>query len=319
MRVVFCGTAEFAAPSLRAVAAEHDVVAVVTQPDRAGSRGRPAPRPVGEVATDLGLPVLRPERIRAAESVAAILALRPDALVVAAYGQIIPAALLDGPRFGGVNVHGSLLPRWRGAAPVAAAILAGDERTGVSIMRMDVGLDTGPVYARRATSIAPTDTTPVLTGRLAAMGSELLGEVLRRLGDGGMVAEPQDAALATVAPRLRREDGAVGWAEVSAIDLDRRVRALQPWPGVTMVLGEGAVRVHAGSVVGDGTGGPGGGDRLPSSPGSVLATAGDRVDVQTAAGVYRLIEVQPAGGRRMSAAAYLRGRRSAPVVTAGTS
>lgn len=312
MRVVFCGTSEFAVPSLRAVAREHDVVAVVTQPDRAGSRGRPAPRPVGDAASRLGLPTLRPERVRAAQSVTDILALLPDVLVVAAYGQIIPAALLDGPRFGGVNVHGSLLPRWRGAAPVAAAILAGDDVTGVSIMRMDAGLDTGPVYERRSIEVAPSDTTPLLLGRLAEMGAEMVTGVLRRLVAGDITAEPQDEAAATVAPRLRREDGVVRWEAVSAKDVDRRVRALQPWPGVTAELGGQAVRVHSGRVAS--------GPVVITAPpaGSVVATVADVVDVQTADGVYSVAEVQPPGGRRMSAAAYLRGRRPARAAAAAS-
>jgi methionyl-tRNA formyltransferase len=303
MRIVFCGTADFAVPALHAVAAAHEVLAVVTQPDRPGSRGRPAPRPVSDAAALLELPVLRPERIRAPESVDAILAFDPEALVVAAYGQIIPAALLDAPRFGGINVHGSLLPRWRGAAPVAAAILAGDERTGVSIMRMDVGIDTGPVYATRELPIAPADTAPLLSERLAAHGAGLLLEVLEVVANGTAVATPQDDAQATYAPRLTREDGAVEWAAVTAADADRRVRALQPWPGVTAPLGGRRVRIIAGTVSETPVDG--------AAPGDIVATAGEEADVATAAGAYRVAYVQPPGGRVMAAAAYLRGRRVA--------
>jgi methionyl-tRNA formyltransferase len=300
MRIVFCGTADFAVPSLRALANSHQLLAVVTQPDRPGSRGRPAPRPIGDATDLLHLPLLRPERIRAPESVEVILALQPDALVVAAYGQIIPMALLDGPRFGGINVHGSLLPRWRGAAPVAAAILNGDQRTGVSIMRMDAGLDTGPVYATRVIDVAPTDTTPLLTERLAEHGAAVLLEVLDAVAAGTTAAAPQDHAQATYAPRLTREDGAIEWAAVSAVEVDRRVRALQPWPGVTAALGGQRVRLIAGEV------GDAGVDGMV--PGAVMATAGQDVDVATAGGVYRIAIVQPAGGRPMAAAAYLRGR-----------
>jgi methionyl-tRNA formyltransferase len=302
MRIVFCGTADFAVPSLRALADAHEVLAVVTQPDRPGSRGRPAPRPAGAAAELLGLPVLRPERIRAPESVQAILAQRADALVVAAYGQIIPAALLDGPEHGGINVHGSLLPRWRGAAPVAAAILAGDRRTAVSIMRMDVGLDTGPVYATHEVDIAPTDTAPLLSERLAEHGARLLLEVLDAVSAGTATATPQDESQATHAPRLTRGDGAIEWATVSAVEVDRRVRALQPWPGVTAPLAGQRVRLIAGQV-GDAT-------ADGTAPGEVVATAGDEVDVATAGGVYRVGMVQPPGGRPMSAAAYLRGRHT---------
>jgi methionyl-tRNA formyltransferase len=304
MRIVFCGTADFAVPSLRALVDVHDVLAVVTQPDRPGSRGLPASRPVGDAAQLLQLPVLRPQHIRAPESVEAILAWQPDALVVAAYGQIIPASLLDGPRFGGINVHGSVLPRWRGAAPVAAAILAGDERTGVSIMRMDVGLDTGAVYAMREIDIAPADTTPLLAERLAEHGAGLLLAVLEALAAGSAVAIPQDDSQTTYAPRLTREDGAIEWSAVSAVEVDRRVRALHPWPGVTAPLGGQRVRLIAGELPGR--------DARGATPGDAVATAGEDVDVATAGGVYRVGFVQPPGGRPMSAAAYLRGRRTRP-------
>ncbi|HWF57175.1 MAG TPA: methionyl-tRNA formyltransferase [Candidatus Dormibacteraeota bacterium] len=302
MRIVFCGTAEFAVPSLRALANAHEVLAVVTQPDRPGSRGRPAPRPAAAAADLLGLTVLRPERIRAPQSVAAILALHPEALVVAAYGQIIPAALLDAPAHGGVNVHGSLLPRWRGAAPVAAAILAGDDHTGVSIMRMDAGLDTGPVYAAHVVEIAPTDTAPLLSERLAEHGARLLLEVLEAIAAGTATAAPQDETGATYAPRLTRQDGAIEWAGVTAVEMDQRVRALQPWPGVTALLAGQRVRVIAGQArAADGAG---------AVPGAVVPAPGEGIDVTTAAGVYRIAIVQPPGGRPMAAAAYLRGRRT---------
>ena len=304
MRVVFCGTADFAVPSLRALVNAHEVAAVVTQPRRPGSRGRPAPRPVGEAAATLGLPILAPERLRAPETIAAILDLSADVLVVAAYGQIVPAALLDGPRHGGVNVHGSALPRWRGAAPVAAAILAGDEETGVSIMRMDTGIDTGPVYATRRVRIAATDSTPLLGARLAEHGAALLMEVLAGISDGTASALTQDDSQATYAPRLSRDDAVVEWGAFSAVEIDRHVRAMQPWPGTTAPLGGQPVRIHAGEVIADGGG--------RAAAGSVTRLAGDAADVATAAGTYRVAVVQPPGGRPMSAAAYLRGRR-APV------
>jgi methionyl-tRNA formyltransferase len=303
MRIVFCGTAGFAVPSLRAIAAVHEVLAVVTQPDRPGSRGRPAPRAVGDAASELGLMALRPERIRAEQSVSEIMALHPEALVVAAYGQIIPPALLDGPPHGGINVHGSVLPRWRGAAPVAAAILAGDEVSGVSVMRMDAGLDTGPVYATREIPVAPTDTTPLLTDRLAAHGAGLLLEVLEALAAGTAVAVPQEGERATAAPRLTRQDGALDWSARTALEVDRRVRALQPWPGTTAALGGREVRLVAGGVSSRAT--------PHTKPGVVIGRDGESVDVATADGAYRVDFVQPPGGRSMSAAAYLRGRRAA--------
>jgi methionyl-tRNA formyltransferase len=303
LRIAFLGTADFAVPSLAAcLDAGCDVAAVVTQPERPGDRGRPAPRPVGDLARERGLPLLQPSRIREPAATAELLDLGIDALVVAAYGQILPAALLEGPRLGGVNVHASLLPRWRGASPVAAAILAGDAQTGVSIMRMDVGLDTGPVYAMRATPIAATEATPELTGRLAAMGADLLVEVLAGLEAGTVTAEPQDGAAATLAPRLRRDDGRVDWSEVGAAEVDRRVRGLDPWPGVTAPLGGAEVRLLAGAPLSRGD------DVGP--PGTVLRTDREVAEVATRDGVYAVRRVQPPGRRPMDAAAYLRGRRA---------
>jgi methionyl-tRNA formyltransferase len=302
LRIAFLGTAEFSVPSLRAcLDAQCDVAAVVTQPDRPGDRGRPAPRPVADLARERGLPILQPPRIRDPEATAAVLALGVDALVVAAYGQILPVALLEGPRLGGVNVHASLLPRWRGASPVAAAILAGDAQTGVSIMRMEAGLDTGPVYAQRATAIGPAETAPQLGRRLAEMGAGLLVEVLAALERGGVAAWPQDDAAASLAPRLRREDGQLDWAAATAVEVDRRVRALDPWPGVTVPLGGAEVRLLAGEPL----------EREPgAAPGTVLRTAGEVAEVAAREGVYGVRRVQPPGRRPMDAAAYLRGRRS---------
>jgi methionyl-tRNA formyltransferase len=303
LRVAFCGTADFSVPSLRAlVDAGHDVVAVVTQPDRPGDRGRPAPRPVAATAGELGLPLHQPARIRDPDAVAALADLGLDALVVAAYGQILPTTLLDAPRLGGINVHASLLPRHRGAAPVAAAILAGDAETGVSIMRMEAGLDTGPVWATRSTPIGPRETAPDLTDRLAVMGADVLVDVLARLErEPSWAPEPQDGSRATYAPRLTREDGRVDWAEQGADEIDRRVRALQPWPGVTASLAGLDVRIHDGSATGAHAG--------STPPGEVVAVVGGSADVATAAGVYRIERLQPPGRRVMEAAAFLRGRR----------
>jgi len=311
VRLAFLGTAGFAVPSLLACAdAGHDIAVVVTQPSKLGSRGRPAPRPVAEAAGELGLEVWQPEKVRDPTAVARLLGMGLDALVVAAYGQILPAALLDGPRFGGVNVHASVLPRWRGAAPVAAAILAGDEETGVSIMRMEAGLDTGPVYAVRTLPIGPGVTTPDLTADLARIGANLLVEVLAGLEDGSAVAEPQDAAEATYAPRLTRADGVLDWAALSAAEVDRRVRALQPWPGTVASLAGAEVRIVAGARKNwSGTNAAGPVDASTALPGTILAAGPRHIDVATREGVYSVHEVQPPGRRPMDAAAYLRGRR----------
>ena len=300
MRVVFAGTAEFAVPALRALNARHEVAAVVTQPGRSGHRGRPAPRPVADCAQTLGLRVLQPERVRNPEAVAEILGCGADALVVAAYGQIIPAALLDGHRFGGINVHGSLLPRWRGASPVAHAILRGDSETGVCIMRMDTGLDTGPVYACRRIAIGARTTAPELMEQLAVAGAEELVAVLAALERGAAAATPQPEEGVTLAPRLTKEMGRVDWSRQTAAEVDRMVRALVPWPGVTAPLGGAVVAIAAAEPV-DG--------ESAAEPGSVVSTSSSAVDVATRSGVLRLQRLKPPGGREMDAAAYLRGRR----------
>jgi methionyl-tRNA formyltransferase len=301
MRIVFCGTAEFAVPSLRACHARHQVVVAVTQPARPGSRGRPAPRPVAQAADQLGIRLLQPERIRMPSVVEEILGLAGDVLVVAAYGQIIPAPLLGGHRHGGVNVHASLLPRWRGAAPVARAILAGDQVTGVSIMRMDAGLDTGPVYAQRQIPIDAGATTTLLAETLAIAGAEELMPVLAALERGSATASPQSEEGVTDAPRLTRQDGRLDWAERTAIEVDRMVRALDPWPGVIAPLAGMPVRLRSGR--------PSQAAGLEAAPGSIVGREGESVLVATAGGIYRVDAVQPAGRRAMSAAAFLRGRR----------
>jgi len=303
VRLVFLGTAEFAVPSLRRSAAEHEVLAVVTQPDKPGSRGRPAPRPVADAARDLGLPVLMPRRVRAPDAVADVAELEPEALVVAAYGQILPQSLLDVPRLGAVNVHASLLPRWRGASPIAHAILAGDAETGVTIMQMDAGLDTGAMYLRGVTPIPLDATTPSLTASLAELGADLLAEVLRQLERGDATATPQPADGVTLAPRLSREDGEIRWEQSTAEDVDRRVRALVPWPGVTASLDGSPVRLLEGRAE------PADRRAADAQAGSVVALDGESAVIATTRGTYSLARVLPPGSRAMTAAAFLRGRR----------
>jgi len=274
---------------------------VVTRADRPGSRGRPAPRPVGDAARDLGLEVLTPARIGAPDVVRDLLALTPDCLVVAAYGQILPAALIDPPPHGAVNVHASLLPRWRGASPIAHAILAGDEETGVSIMRMEAGLDTGPVYATARVRIYAGATTPMLTATLADLGASELISVLDALERGDAIATPQPDEGVTFAPRLGRADGRVDWAAKSAVDVERMVRALQPWPGVLAPLDGVDVQIEAGAlaVVAAGV-----------APGTVARREGESVVIATREGGYRVDEITPPGKRTMTPAAFLRGRHS---------
>lgn len=298
VRVAFLGSADFSVPALRAVAKACEVGIVVTQPDRRGDRGRPAPRPVAEVAAELGLALWQPERLRTAEAADHLIAMNLDALIVAAYGQILPGRLLAAPRFGGINVHASLLPRWRGASPVAAAIMAGDAQTGVSIMRMEAGLDTGPVFASRSVPISATATTPELTAQLAVLGAEVLISVIERVAVGALEPTPQDEAAATYAPRLAREDGHLRWDVLSGEEIDRRVRALQPWPGVSMPLQGDTVRLLRGAP-----------DPRSGIAGTVLAREGADVVVAAAEGSYRITRVQRPGGRPMTAGEYLRGRR----------
>lgn len=229
-------------------AAGHDVVLVITQPDRPGHRMQVRPSPVKVAAKELGLPVYQPEKIRDPGVIEHLRALEPDLMVVVAYGQIIPADVLAIPSRGVVNVHASLLPRHRGAAPVAHAILAGDRETGVTIMLMDAQLDHGPILATHKTAIGEREDAAALTARLAEMGAELLIETLARLDDISPVA--QDHARATVAPRLSREDGNLEWS-MDALEIDRRVRGLQPWPGATLPTARGRVKVLSGHVEGD--------------------------------------------------------------------
>jgi methionyl-tRNA formyltransferase len=301
MRTVFMGTAEFSVPSLISCAEQTELLAVVTQPDRPGNRGKPAPRPVADEAQARGIRVLQPERLRGPGVVEEITALNADALVVAAYGQILPAGLLEAHVFGGINVHASLLPRWRGAAPVNAAILAGDEYTGVSIMSMEAGLDTGPVYVMRRTAIGDTETAAELTQRLAAVGAEALGEVLSQLDEDGMSVTPQAQDGVTLAPRMHRGLADVEWDAISAGELDRHRRAMVPWPGTNVVLGGQRVRLLEGFASDHGL--------SDAAPGEVMGVAADAVTVQTRSGTYVVTHVQPPGSRPMPAAAYLRGRR----------
>ena len=236
-------------PSLRALhEAGHDIVLVITQPDRPGHRMKVTPPPVKVAAQELGLPVLQPEKIRDPAVVARLSELQPDLMVVVAYGQIIPRDVLTIPAKGVVNVHSSLLPRHRGAAPIARAILAGDDETGVTIMKMDEQLDHGPVLAARSTAIGARENAAGLTTRLAEMGAELLVETLDRLDD--IDAVEQDHAGATLAPRLRKEEGELDLS-MEAREIDRRVRALQPWPGATLPTARGRVKILSGHVEGD--------------------------------------------------------------------
>lgn len=308
-RLVFMGTPDFARPSLARLAAEHAVVGVFTQPDRPAGRGRRLqPSPVKALALELGIPVLQPGSFRhEPTALEALHALAPDLLVVAAYGLILPPAVLDSAPAGALNVHASLLPRWRGAAPVAQAILAGDAQTGVTIMRMDAGLDTGPMLTRRSIPIPPRATTGELTARLADLGADLLAETLPRWMAGEIEPEAQDAALATYAPRLRKIDGRLDWRE-PAEALARRVRAMAPWPGAYTEWAGQTLKLHAVELPSSAelAGLPGDGPAIPTPSKVVDSAAGPLV--ATGRGWLRLETIQVAGGKAMRAIDFARGR-----------
>ncbi|MHB1131164.1 MAG: methionyl-tRNA formyltransferase [Chloroflexota bacterium] len=307
MRLAFMGTPDFAVPSLERLAASgHHIVMVVTQPDRPAGRGQKlTPPPVKSAALALGVPLLQPARLREAGVQEALAASRPEVVVVAAFGQLLPASVLELPRFGCLNVHASLLPRWRGAAPIAAAILAGDAQTGITIMRMERGLDTGPMLTQRAVDIAIDETAGELTARLSQVGADLLLETLPRWVAGEVSAQPQDNARATYAPQLHKQDGQLDWRE-PATALWRRCRACQPWPGAFSYWAGQPLKIL------DSTPLSAGGE--PAEPGtmrvlpavevraralrpSAVPGRGTVLVASTGEGELALLRVQPAGGR----------------------
>jgi methionyl-tRNA formyltransferase len=297
-RVVFMGSPNFALPSLRLLAAQVEVVGVVSQPDRPAGRGRSlTPPPVKQLAETLGLPVIQPERLRQPEAMQQLQEWAPDLVVVAAFGQILRAGVLELPRYGCINVHASLLPHWRGAAPVQAALLHGEAQTGVTIMRMEAGVDTGPTLARRAIPILADDNADSLSLRLAELGAELLMETLPAYLEGSLLLQAQDDSLATYAPMLKKEDGQLDFNQ-PAEELVRRVRAFTPWPGAfTTWNGQPfkVLRAHAASAT-----------ALP--PGQATVVEGLPA-FSTGAGLLVLDEVQPAGKKAMPGRVFLQGAR----------
>lgn len=320
VRTVFLGSGAFAVPVLARLAgsAHAELVGIVTAPPRAAGRGGQArPTPVAAWAERADRPVLTPERLRSAGSVAAVQELRPQLLVLADYGQLVPPALLDGPRHGALNLHPSLLPRHRGAAPIPAAILAGDTESGVTLMRMDAGLDSGPIVAQRRVPLTGTETAPELEARLAEEAAELLAGTLPAWLEGSLGARPQPTAGVTLTRPLRREDGLLDPAR-PALELERQVRAYQPWPGSFLETEAGRLTVWSAAVDDDATAGPVGpaGEAQADASGGAAGEAraepgrllGPGLRLRTAEGWLRLLEVQPAGGRRMSAEELVRGR-----------
>ncbi len=295
------GSPDFALPCLSVLAAarNYQVVGVVTQPDRASGRGRELKSPpVKTLALELNLPILQPEKLRGTEVMQKLQAWKPEIIVVAAFGQILQKDILDLPHYGCINVHASLLPRWRGAAPINAAILAGDEETGVTIMRMDVGLDTGPMLAKRSIRLKPDDTAGSVTQTLSTLGADLLLETLPHFISGKLIAVPQPAEGATYAPMLKKEDGLLDFTR-PAIELERHVRAMNPWPGAWFEWMGNPLKVAKASVVS--------GEKSLVS-GSRFTVEG-RPAVQSAEGALILDEVQPAGRKIMSGKSFLAGAR----------
>ena len=303
MRLVFMGTPDFAVPSLEHLILNHyPIVAVYTQPDRPAGRGRSLlPSPVKAAAQSRNLPVVQPESLKSAEVVAHLADFKPDVIVVAAFGQILPKSVLEIPRYGCVNIHPSLLPRFRGASPVAAAILAGDEFTGVSIMLMDEGMDTGPVLVRAQVPVSPQDTTGLLMSKLSLVAARLLQEVLVRWLRREINLRPQNEAEATYCSQITREDGEIDW-HLPAIEIWRQVRAFNPWPGSYTTWRGKQIKILEALT-------------LPSEEnmavGQVAALSGGEapLGIGTGDGVLGVLEVQMEGKRAMSAAEFLRGQR----------
>ncbi len=292
------GSPDFALSTLRGVAGTYDVVGVVTQPDRASGRGRELkPPPVKVLAQELNIPVIQPEKLKQPEAMEQLRAWAPDLIVVAAFGQILRKDVLELPRFGCINVHASLLPRWRGAAPINAAILAGDEETGVTIMQMDVGLDTGPMLAKRSIRLKPDDTAGSVFQALSAQGADLLLETLPDYLSGKLTPTPQPEEGATYAPMMKKEDGVLDFnSDVN--ELERRVRAFNPWPGTFMDFDGTMLKVH----------------RSHGAAGEASAAQRLIVENQPAVGarggLLVLDEVQPAGKKSMSGKSFLSGARN---------
>ena len=307
MKLAFAGTPEFAAVILDAlIKSEHTVGAVLTRPDARAGRGRRLGRSaVKQRAAGAGIAIHQPVTLRGSCASGALAALDPDVLVVAAYGLLLPPSVLAVPRKGCINVHASLLPRWRGAAPTAHAILAGDRETGVSIMQMDAGLDTGPVLSTRTCAISDEDTAGTLATRLAALGADALVETLGAMESGAVSPEPQDELHATEAPKLSKAQAAIDWSR-TAVEIERSIRAFDPWPVAHAYL-DGtdapAFRIWRAVLAHENAAHP---------PGTVLRCDESGLVVATGRDALRITEIQPAGARRMGAAEFVRGRRLEP-------
>jgi methionyl-tRNA formyltransferase len=299
LRIVFMGSPDFAVPALKALARDYLVVGAVTQPDRpAGRGGDLKPPAVKEAAVLLGIPCIQPEKLRQPEAMDQLRAWAPDVIVVAAFGQILRSDLLNLPRFGCINVHGSLLPRWRGAAPIQAAILTGDKETGITIMKMDPGVDTGPILSQRVIPISPDETGGSLFAKMAPFGAQVLLETLPRYLSGELAPVPQPEAGITYAPMLKKEDGLLDFSQ-PADSLERRVRAMNPWPGAFFDWKGTLIKVQRAHV---------GGERNPGAGARIIFQGWPAVG--TAEKILILDEVQPAGKKSMPGKSFLAGARN---------
>ena len=303
MRVIFMGTPDFSVPALRAIARDHEVIAVYSQPPRAAGRGqKPRPSPVQRAAEELGLTVMHPERLRSPEDQADFAAFNADIAVVVAYGLILPQVVLDAPKHGCLNIHASLLPRWRGAAPIHRAILSGDAETGVAIMQMEAGLDTGPVLAESRTPISPEDTTAILHDRLSGMGAALISDVLARIARGeSWTAVPQAETGVTYAAKIDKAEAAIDWTRPAA-EIDRQIRGLSPFPGAwTLIAGE-RVKLLRSRLADEGAGMVSGKTERPA-PGTVLSG----FTIACGNGAVEILDAQREGKKPMPATEILRG------------
>jgi methionyl-tRNA formyltransferase len=300
VRTIFFGSPEFAVPCLEALHDMSEVAVVISQPDRPAGRGL-AMRPpaVKKRALELGLEVWQPTKVRTAEFAAKLKGLEADVAVVVAYGRIVPRAVLDAPRMGCVNVHASLLPRWRGAAPIQWSVVHGDAETGVSLMQMDEGMDTGAVLATTSTLIARDDDAATLSDRLSKMGAELLRTELPRYVAGEITPRPQDESAATMAPLLKKEHGRIDWNKSSEA-VHNQIRGMNPWPGAHTVLGERRIKVHrtVASTL----------DPEGATPGQVTALDAEGILVACAEGTLEIQELQESGRKRVDARAFASGR-----------
>jgi len=300
LRAVFMGTPDFALPSFEALAESEEIIAVITQPDRPKGRGEIlTPPPIKLAAQKRSIPLFQPERIRKdPEFIRQLAQLEPEVIVVVAFGQILPESVLKIPRFGCINVHGSLLPKYRGAAPIQWAIIRGEQETGITTIQMDPGMDTGPMLLRRAVPIEPNDTTATLAPRLAKIGASVLIETLALLKEGKLVLTPQDHSQATLAPLLKKEDGLIRWEE-GADAIFNRARGVEPWPGTTTFY-QGkrwkVTKLQVGSREG-----------RWGEPGEIVRLSEKGLEVAAGMGYIIINELQPEGGRRMTVQEYAAG------------